>query len=231
ALAINERVSGPQHPDTANSLGRLAVTAKQQQRLDEAAGYLRRAIDILTAAEGDSSPSLATMWANLGVVLGEQDKGAEALAAYEKALAVREQVLPPDHPDLASSIMNVGIALQENLGRPADAVPYFERAKAILEKKLGPDHPTLAFALHGLGSARLDMGQPAAGVAELEHAYRIRRGPGVDPGLAANTGYVLARALWGSGDRKRGSEVARTTRKAFEALGYPKDDWLEAHGK
>ncbi len=231
ALEINERTSGPQHPDTANSLGRLAVTAKQQRRLDEAAAFLRRGIEILTAAEGDASPSLATMWANLGVVLGDQDKGAEALAAYEKALAVREQVLPPDHPDLASSIMNVGIALQENLGRPADAVPYFERAKAILEKKLGPDHPTLAFALHGLGSARLDMGQPAAGVADLEHAYRIRTGPGADPALAADTGYMLARARWGAGQKARARELAKTTRAAFAALGYPKDDWLETHGK
>jgi hypothetical protein len=53
----------------ANSLGRLAVTAKEQGRLDEAAANLRRGIEILTAAEGDSSPALATMWANLTPVL------------------------------------------------------------------------------------------------------------------------------------------------------------------
>ncbi|HUQ07305.1 MAG TPA: serine/threonine-protein kinase [Kofleriaceae bacterium] len=231
ALAIIEKTSGPRHPDLANALGRLAVTAKEQHRLDEAAANLRRGIEILTAAEGADSPALATMWANLGVVLGEQDQGADALAAYEKALAVREKVLPPDHPDLASSIMNVGIALQENLARPADAVPYFERAKKILEKKLGPDHPTLAFALHGLGSARLDMGQPAAGVADLEHAYRIRSGPAVDPGLKADTGYMLAKALWGAGNRKRAEEIARVTRRSFVDLGYPADPWLDEHGK
>jgi predicted Ser/Thr protein kinase len=231
ALAIIEQTSGPQHPDMANALGRLAVTAKEQGRLDEAAANLRRGIDILTAAEGADSPALATMWANLGVVLGEQDQGADALAAYEKALAVREKVLPPDHPDLASSIMNVGIALQENLARPADAVPYFERARGILEKKLGPDHPTLAFALHGLGSARLDLGQPAAGVADLEHAYRIRSGPGVAPGLKADTGYMLAKALWGAGDKKRAEEIARVTRRSFVDLGYPADPWLDEHGK
>jgi serine/threonine-protein kinase len=212
------------------ALGRLAVTAKEQNRLDEAAASLRRGIEILTAAEGDASPSLAAMWANLGVVLGEQDQGEDALAAYQKAMAVREKVLPPDHPDLASSIMNVGIALQENLSRPAEALPYFERARAMLEKKLGPDHPTLAFALHGLGSTRLDLGQAAAGVADLEHAYRIRRAGG-SPGLTADTGYMLAKALWASGQRGRAREVAKATKKAFVDLGYPADPWLDEHGK
>jgi tetratricopeptide (TPR) repeat protein len=215
----------------ATAMGRLAVTAKEQGRLDEAAALLTRAIDIITAAEGDASPQLATMWANLGVVLGEQDKGADALAAYEKALVVRERVLPPDHPDLASSIMNVGIVLQENLGRPADAIPYFERARDILEKKLGKDHPTLAFALHGLGSAYVDLDRPAEGVAPLEEAYRIRSGDDVDPGLRADTGYMLAKALWGSGQKARAKEIAKATRNAFATLGYPADPWLDEHGK
>ncbi|MCL4226427.1 MAG: serine/threonine-protein kinase [Myxococcales bacterium] len=236
ALAIVERRSGPHHPDLALSLGRLAVAAKELGRLDESAAALRRSIEILTAAEGELSPSLATAWANLGVVLGAQDQGQASLAAYQKALAVREQVLPPDHPDLASTIMNVGIALQENLGRPADAVPYFERARDLLLGKLGPDHPTLAYALHGLGASRLALGDAAAAVAALEHAYRIRAGKDVDPGLRADTGYVLAKALWASGGpgtpaRRRAVELATATRRAFAELGHPADPWLDAHGR
>jgi serine/threonine-protein kinase len=234
-LAIVERTSGPQHPDVAMALGRIAVTAKEQGRLDEAAASLRRSIEILTAAEGETSPSVATALANLGVVLGEQVEGEEALAAYRQALAVREQVLPPDHPDLASTIMNVGIALDENLGRPAEAVPYFERARGILEQKLGEDHPTLAFALHGLGAAKLAMGKAEEAVTVLEEAYRIRglASAGADPRLKADTGFLLAKALWAAGPAKkaRAVEVARATRKAFVELGYAEEPWLEAHGE
>jgi len=212
------------------------VAAKEQDRLDESAGLMRRSIDIITTAEGADSPTLATSWANLGVVLGAMGKGEESLAAYQKALAVREKVLPPDHPDLASAIMNVGIALQENLGRPADAVPYFVRARDMLKGKLGPDHPTLAFALHGHGSARLDLGQAAAAVPDLEDAYRIRSGKDIDPRLRADTGYMLAKALWaasrpGTPARARAVDVARATRQAFGELGYDADPWLDAHGR
>ena len=236
ALAIVERAAGPDHPDVAVTLGRLAVTAKEQDRLDEAAALLRRSTAILTAAEGDDSPSVATSWANLGVVLGEQGRGEEALAAYQKALAVREKVLPPDHPDLGSSILNVGVALQENLGRPAEALPYFERARDLLRQKLGPDHPTLAFARHGVGAARLDLGQAAAAVPELDDAYRIRSSPNVDPGLRTETGRILARALWASGvagsaARRRAVEVARATRQALVELGAPADPWIDAHAR
>ena len=236
ALAIVERAAGPDHPDVAVTLGRLAVTAKEQDRLDEAAALLRRSTAILTAAEGDDSPSVATSWANLGVVLGEQGHGEEALAAYQKALAVREKVLPPDHPDLGSSILNVGVALQENLGRPAEALPYFERARDLLRQKLGPDHPTLAFARHGVGAARLDLGQAAAAVPELDDAYRIRSSPNVDPGLRTETGRILARALWASGvagsaARRRAVEVARATRQALVELGAPADPWIDAHAR
>ena len=236
ALAIVMQRSGPEHPDVAITLARLAVAAKELGRLDESAAGLRRAIEIMSAAEGELSPTVATSWANLGVVLGAQDKGEESLAAYQKAVAVREKVLPPDHPDLASSIMNVGIALQENLGRPADAVPYFERARDILKKKLGPDHPTLAHALHGLGSARLELKQAAAAVPDLEEAYRIRSGDAIDPRLKAESGYMLARALWdanaaGTPGRARAAALARETRKVHIELGLTRDEWLESHGR
>jgi hypothetical protein len=41
---------------------------------------------------------------------------------------------------------------------------------------------------------------------------------------------MLARALWGSGQKARAKEIAKATRKAFVSLGYPADPWLDEHG-
>jgi eukaryotic-like serine/threonine-protein kinase len=234
-LAIEERSLGPRHPEVATTLTNLSTAAKEQARYDEGVADLRRAIDILATSEGDDSPRLAAAWSNLGVILGYQERGDDALAAYQKALAIRERTLPPNHPDLASSILNVGIALQEDLNRPADAIPYFARARDLLERKLGPEHPSLAYALHGRGSSYLDLHQPTRAVADLERAYRLRSRPDVDPQLEADSGYMLAQALWESRlDRRRAVALAREAAAIYRRLGdldgaRQIDAWAAAH--
>ncbi|HTJ40465.1 MAG TPA: serine/threonine-protein kinase [Kofleriaceae bacterium] len=238
-LAIKEHALGPNHPELATTLSNLSIAAKELEHYDDGAADLRRAIAIVTDAEGADSPRLATLDDNLGVILGYQGKGEEALATIKAGLAIRERVLPPDHPELASSVMNVGITLQESLGRPAEAIPYFERARDMIAKKLGPDHPDLAYPLHGLGSSYLDLKQPARGVADLSEAYRIRSQPKVDPQLEADSGYMLAQALYesskpGSAERARAHALLIEAAKIYRDLGSPDgaaviDAWAKAH--
>jgi serine/threonine-protein kinase len=226
-LAIKERLVGRDHPELASTLANLAMAAKELEHYDEGVAFVRRAIAIVAGAEGGDSPRLATLYDHLGVLLGYQQKGDDALAAVKQGLAIRERVLPPDHPDLASSVMNVGITLQEDLGRPAEAIPYFVRARDMILRKLGPDHPDLAYPLHGLGSAYVDLGAPAKGVADLENAYRIRSQPAVDRQLRADSGYMLAQALAGRagpGDRARALALAK------EASAIYRDELHSADG-
>ena len=140
ALAISERVLGPEHPDTAGSLNNLGALLQAQGDLAGARPYYERALAIRERVLGPEHPDTAQSLNNLGGLLDALDEDEEALDYYRRALAIRERVLGAEHPDTAGSLHNVGALLFE-LGRPAEARPLLARALAIYMAKLGPDHP------------------------------------------------------------------------------------------
>ena len=108
ALAIREKVLGPDHPDTATSLNNLGYLLQAQGQLAEAQPYYARALAIWEKVLGPDHPNTATSLNNLGYLLQAQGKLAEAQPYYARALAIWEKVLGPDHPDTATSLNNLG---------------------------------------------------------------------------------------------------------------------------
>jgi tetratricopeptide (TPR) repeat protein len=68
ALAIREKVLGPEHPDTAHSLNNLAELYRAQGRPDEAAPLYQRALAICEAALGPKHPITRTVRQNLAAL-------------------------------------------------------------------------------------------------------------------------------------------------------------------
>jgi tetratricopeptide (TPR) repeat protein len=172
ALAIWEKVLGPEHPDKALSLNNLGYLLDSMGDSAGARPYYERALAIREKVLGPEHPHTATSLNNLGMLLKAMGDYAGARPYYERALAIQEKVLGPEHPDTALSLNNLGGLLQA-MGEYAGARPYYERALAIREKVLGPEHPDTARSLNNLGSLLDSMGDYEGARPYYERALAI----------------------------------------------------------
>ena len=150
ALAIYEKVLGPEHPDTALSLNNLGRLLYAQDNLTGSRPLYERALAIREKVLGPEHPDTATSLNSLASLLQAQGDLAGSWPLYERALAIREKVFGPEHPDMALSL-NSFASLVEDQGDLAGSRPLYERALAIREKVLGPEHPDTATSLNSLG--------------------------------------------------------------------------------
>ena len=167
ALAIRQKVLGPEHSDTAMSLNNLASLLQDQGHLAEAEPLLRQALAINQKVLGPEDLDTATSLNNLAMVLKAQGRLAEAEPLYRQALAISQKALGPEHPTTATSLNNLASLLQAQ-GHLPEAEPLYRQALAIREKVLGPEHPDTAMSLNNLASLLQDQGH----LAEAEPLYR-----------------------------------------------------------
>ena len=172
ALAICERIFGPDHPDVAQSLSNLATVYRKQGRYAEAQPPHERALAIRERAFGPNHPNVAESVHELAVLYWNQGRYAEAEPLHERALAIHERTLGPDHPNVAMSLNNLAVLYGER-ARYAEAQPLYERALAIRERVLGPDHPDVAYSLNNLAVAYRNQGRVADAQPLHERALAI----------------------------------------------------------
>ena len=68
ALAIKERVLGPEHAEIGVLLNNLAVVHRQAGKLDAAGAFYRRALPLLTRSLGDQHPTVVVCNDNLAAL-------------------------------------------------------------------------------------------------------------------------------------------------------------------
>ena len=226
ALAIREAALGPDHPLVASTLTNLANAHRQNAQPEAALALQQRALAIRVAAHGDDHPAVASALATMANTLRDLGRLDEALAAATRSVAIREQALGPDHELLARSIDFLG-NIEGARGNNRAACAAFARAAAILEKAHGPSFPDLTSPLTGLADCALLTGKLQDAIALAERAVRVGAGSGLDPRAPAGARFVLAKALWASGDRVRATAEARAARDAY-ATGTPLDRTLVA---
>ena len=209
ALAINEKVPGPEHPETATSLANLALLLKAQGDLAGARPLAERALTIKEKVRGPEHPETAANLANLAALLRDQGDLAGARPLAERALTIKEKVLGPEHPDTAMSLNNLAVVLEAQ-GDLAGSRPLKERALAIREKVLGREHPDTATSLNNLAFLLQAQGDLAAARPLLERALTIDEkvlGP-EHPDTAIDLSN-LARLLNGIGQAREAEPLAR----------------------
>jgi eukaryotic-like serine/threonine-protein kinase len=172
ALALRERVLGPDHLDVAVTLVNLSNALGSLDRLPAAQTLLRRAVTIFERALGPDHPSVAVAENNLGGVYYQAGDYAPALHSFERAVAIRERALGPTHVKLGPALVNRAM-VSVDLGRTDDAVRDLERAVTIFEAARGPDHPDVAEALDHLGDALIAQHKLAEAGRDLERALAI----------------------------------------------------------
>jgi tetratricopeptide (TPR) repeat protein len=149
ALTIREKLLGPDHPDSAASLNRLAALCRHQGRYTEAELLYRRALAIREKSFGPVHLDTAATLNNLALLYDNQGRYAEAERLYQRVLAIHEKALGSEHPSAATGLNNLA-SLYHNQGRFADAEPLYRRAVAIKEKAFGSEHPDTATSLNNL---------------------------------------------------------------------------------
>ena len=143
ALAIREKVLGPEHPDTAMSYNNMAGVYEGQGNYAEELKYYQKALAINEKVLGPEHPDTVTTYSNMAGVYSAQGNYAESLKYYQKALAIREKVLGSEHIDTAAIYSNItGVYIKQ--GNYEEAQRYNLKALAIREKVLGSEHPDTA---------------------------------------------------------------------------------------
>lgn len=136
-----------EQPSNTIAMQYLGVISYQNERYEEAAGLINRAIEI--------QPGIPDFHNNLGLVfhaLGEMERATEC---YRQAINL--------NANYVQAWNNLGLALEAN-GRPAEAIPCYERAIAL--------QPDFAQAHWNLSLVLLVTGEFTRGWREYE--YRLK---------------------------------------------------------
>jgi tetratricopeptide (TPR) repeat protein len=213
ALAIRERLLGPQNPAIAVALSKLGQAYRLENRLAKAEQAYRQALAIERTQA--PSPDLSETLNNLGNVLASQRRWKEAEALLREAIATWEKLLGPEHPSVAAGLGNLAALLQSR-NRYDEAERLIERARQIDEKSLPPGHPRIGLDLNSAATLAFRRKQYAkaedlclASVAILEKALSAAH---------PQTGLVLANLAEIYRMQKRWAESAQMYKRAVDIL-------------
>ena len=152
ALAIREKLKGPDDPSLANLLSNLAAAQIGLSQWAPAEESLNRAVRIQEKLIGPDRANLANTLMQLGNAMQAQAKYPEAETRYRDALKIREALFGPDHASVGDSLSQLGDTIRHE-GRYAEAEPLLRRSVAIREKAYGPNGPAVANSLNNLALA------------------------------------------------------------------------------
>jgi tetratricopeptide (TPR) repeat protein len=146
-----QRGLAPDAPERAPLLGLASAIEEQQDRHDEAAGLLERAIALDGGRGGRNTDGL-----RLALARVESRRGH-----LEAATQLVQPVLRGDVSDVQfrAFALNALAYIYAISGKPKDALPLGERALELLAERIGRDNPGLAGVLDTVGRAQLELGR------------------------------------------------------------------------
>lgn len=159
ALAIRERILGPEHPDIVTNLLNLGRLLTKRGKPDRAADLLRRSIAIHARTDDPDNQFLlgATNDLIAAVTASAQRRGdyGAVTDAVAEACALCEHSLAGDEKALALTLHNAGEVCRQRR-QLNDAQQFLERALAIRERLFGPNDPTTLVTAGTLAAAHND---------------------------------------------------------------------------
>jgi len=220
ALAIRERVLGPEHADTLESLHDLGGVLLALDRGAEAEPLLRRSYEGRRAQFGDEAPDTIATLSSYAIALRKTGRPGEAEVLLRRLLAVRTAAEGADNPHTILVLNNLASVLQDQQ-RYEEAAACFEQALAMQVRVQTPRHPDTLKALNNLATIYQDLDQPAKAVPLLQQALDVKREvlPPGHPSLLIGMNN-LANALGKTGQREQAVALYdEATAMAREHLG------------
>ncbi|MCA9657504.1 MAG: tetratricopeptide repeat protein, partial [Myxococcales bacterium] len=132
ALAIRERLVGPDHPKVAFPLLGLGDVATDERRFDDAEAYYLRALGIREASLGPEHPRVAFPLTALAELALKRGTPKAAIDLAERALRLREKAT-----DEAAELANVRFVVAQAIAavpeREAEAIALAREARATID--------------------------------------------------------------------------------------------------
>lgn len=177
ALALQEIVFGPMHPEIATTrthLGQvISICTDDQAALEEALQQNRKALEIRLKSLGKDHIDVAASYQNIGLTLGQLERTEESLEAYRQALTILTGALGPEHASVASTYSMIGSAHYAE-GNFTEARKAFEDTLEIRRRALGRNHGETADANMELANVLCQIGDLGGAEARYREALRIR---------------------------------------------------------
>jgi tetratricopeptide (TPR) repeat protein len=190
ALAIRERINGPDDPETARCLGNLAFATMKQGKNKQAEDLFMRALSIRERALGPNHLDVARVHHDLGLLYLSEGAFTQGIERMQRALTIYKTTLGQDHPEVAQVLNDLGAlchALARSRGeyrkpgkpdqdtRFSDLAEHsLEQAVAIREKALGPDDLKVADSLNTLSVVYVAQTRYAEAESLMRRALAIR---------------------------------------------------------
>lgn len=201
AIAIRQELA-PDAPTTRHSLANLADALSAAGRPAEAEPLLRDLLAKDAQRLGTRHVDVGDRRLTLGIALRKLGRFDEAHRELTAARDLFADLLGADHARVADVIMNLA-TLERDRRRPRAALALDQQAHAMYGRTLPADHPAHANSLARVALDHLALGAGGKARAAIEQAIERRATPHpVDR-------WVLARALWATGERKRAVALAR----------------------
>jgi eukaryotic-like serine/threonine-protein kinase len=167
SMEIRQRVLGPEHPDTLQSMTGLAVVLDREGHYAEAEKLSRGTLDIRRRVLGPEHPDTVKSMINLAATLSDEGHPAEAEKLDREALDIQRRVLGPEHPDTLTSMNNLAGILSDQ-GHPAEAEKLYRETLDMSRHVLGAESPATLASVNGLANALAREGH----YGEAEKLYR-----------------------------------------------------------
>lgn len=180
AVALRERLHGPEHVDLAPALSALARGYYIEGEHDKMEQTFRRVLRILEHHYGPDHPVLATTLSNLAAAHMLQGHVELAVDSFVRVLRMRTQRLGPDHILTVDARSNLGIALIK-AGKHDQAETHLAYVQEVYEQRYGPQNPGTGEAYFNLASA-VEARDRELAIEHLERAVAIFEADDTDQG-------------------------------------------------
>ncbi|KAI0191514.1 hypothetical protein EV127DRAFT_428547 [Xylaria flabelliformis] len=158
ARDIREKILGPNHLDTLDSINNLALIYQSQGRWREAEILRVQVMETSKATLGPDHPDTLISMGNIASTYQSQGRWREAEILRVQVMETHKATLGLDHPDTLISMGNIASTYQSQ-GRLKEAeilrVQVMETSKATL----GPDHPDTLLSMSNLASTYQSQGR------------------------------------------------------------------------
>lgn len=157
AVRVGEAI-GEDDVGLGTTLGNLALTLREMNRLDEAESQLRRSLAIKEAVYGRDAVETAGSLGGLADALLASGRPQEAEELFGRALAICQAQCKANDPLLGTALNNMAFYLHHT-GRLEEAKPLYRDALAVKRATLPPDNPEIGDTLQNIANLRLQAGR------------------------------------------------------------------------
>jgi serine/threonine protein kinase len=211
AMQIQQRILGPENPETLKSAHVLANDLDDQGHFAEAEKLHRQTLDTRLRVLGPEDPDTLMSKSRLAVVLTDEGHYPEAEKLNRETLDTRSRVLGLEHTDTLASMDHLAglLRLESNF---AEAEKLFRETVDIRRRVQGPEHPDTLIGMDNLANVLNDEGHDE----EAEKLYRAtlaakRRVLGPEHPVTLSTMNNLAIVLQNEGRYAEAEKLYRET--------------------